>query len=68
MSNNESNRYIKQGERIMIDTLKILFPALMVTGALGSLVLNICTKGDWTVSLQWFGAMLLYTALLFRNK
>ena len=52
----------------MISILKILFPALMVTGALGSLILNICTKGDWPVSLQWFGAMLLYTALLCRNK
>ena len=52
----------------MVSMLKILFPALMVTGALGSLILNICTKGDWPVSLQWFGAMLLYTALLCRNK
>ena len=40
----------------------------MVTGAAGSLIVNICTKGDWPVSLQWFGAALLYTALLFRNK
>ena len=52
----------------LVDILKIVFPALMVTGALGSLILNICIKGDWPVSLQWFGAMLLYTALLFRNK
>lgn len=52
----------------IVDILKVAFPALMVTGALGSLILNICTKGDWPVSLQWFGAMLLYTALLFRNK
>lgn len=52
----------------IVDILKVVFPALMVTGALGSLILNICTKGDWPVSLQWFGAMLLYTALLFRNK
>ena len=49
--------------------LKIAFPALMVTGACGSLILNIVTnKQAWPVSLQWFGAMLLYTALLFRNK
>ena len=53
----------------MINFLKIFFPALMVTGALGSLILNIVTnKTEWPVSLQWFGAALLYTALLFRNK
>ena len=52
----------------LVDILKIALPALMVTGALGSLILNICIKGDWPVSLQWLGAMLLYTALLFRNK
>ena len=52
----------------LIDILKIVFPAMMVAGALGSLVVNIITKGDWPVSLQWLGAMLLYTALLFRNK
>jgi len=51
-----------------VDILKIVFPALMVTGATGSLVVNICTKGNWPVSLQWLGAALLYTALLFRNK
>lgn len=53
----------------MINFLKIFFPALMVIGALGSLILNIITsKTEWPVSLQWFGAALLYTALLFRNK
>lgn len=52
----------------LIAVLKVLFPALMVLGATGSLVLNLCTKGDWPVSLQWVGAALLYTALLFRNK
>ena len=52
----------------LIDILKIIFPALMVTGAAGSLVVNLITKGEWPVSLQWLGAMLLYTALLFRNK
>ena len=30
----------------MISFLKIAFPALMVTGALGSLVVNIISKGD----------------------
>jgi hypothetical protein len=52
----------------IIDILKILFPALMVTGALGSLIVNMIAKGDWPTSLQWLGASLLYTALLFRNK
>lgn len=53
----------------MINILKIVFPALMVLGAAGSLILNfIVDKQNWPVSLQWFGAALLYTALLFRNK
>jgi hypothetical protein len=52
----------------IIGILKILFPALMVTGALGSLIVNMIAKGDWPRSLQWLGASLLYTALLFRNK
>lgn len=52
----------------LVDILKIVFPALMVTGATGSLIVNLYTKGDWPVSLQWLGAALLYTALLFRNK
>lgn len=47
--------------------LKIVFPILMVIGALGSLVVNIVDKGDWATSLQWIGACLLYTALTFRN-
>ena len=50
-----------------MNTLKILFPALMVLGAAGSLVVNIITHGDNAVSLQWVGAALLYTALLLRN-
>jgi len=53
----------------MVNFLKIFFPALIVTGATGSLILNLITdKANWPVSLQWFGAALLYTALLFRNK
>lgn len=59
-------------ERIMryniMNTLKVLFPALMVVGALGSLVANIVDKGDYATSLQWIGACLLYTALMFRNR
>lgn len=47
--------------------MHILFPALMVIGAVGSLVTNIVKHGDWATSLQWFGAMLLYTALTMRN-
>lgn len=53
----------------MVDILKIVFPALMVIGATGSLVLNLVTNSsNWPVSLQWLGAALLYTALLFRNQ
>lgn len=48
--------------------LKVLFPALMVVGALGSLVVNMIGKGDRAISLQWLGACLLYTALMFRNR
>ena len=59
---------MKGNRNMLIDILKVAFPALMVIGALGSLILNICIKGDWPVSLQWLGATLLYTALLFRNK
>ena len=51
----------------MINILKIVFPALMVTGAAGSLVVNCISKGEFAVSLQWVGACLLYTALLMRN-
>lgn len=47
--------------------LKIIFPLLMVAGALGSLIVEIASKGDWAVALQWVGACLLYTALTFRN-
>lgn len=47
--------------------LKIIFPVLMVIGALGSLVVNVIDKGNWATSLQWIGAALLYTALMVRN-
>lgn len=47
--------------------LKIIFPLLMVIGATGSLVVNVIGKGEWATSLQWIGAGLLYTALMFRN-
>ena len=47
--------------------LEVVFPLLMVIGAFGSMVVNICRHGSWEVSLQWVGAMLLYTALTIRN-
>ena len=47
--------------------LKILFPGMMVAGAIGSLIVNIAGHGENAVSLQWIGAALLYTALLLRN-
>ena len=50
-----------------MNILKIVFPALMVIGALGSLVVNLITHGENAVTLQWVGAALLYTALLLRN-
>lgn len=52
----------------LINTLKVVFPGMMVVGAVGSLIVNIISKGDWPTGLQWIGASLLYTALLFRNK
>lgn len=48
--------------------LKIIFPALMVCGALGSLIVNVVDDGGFPTSLQWIGACLLYTALMLRNK
>ena len=53
--------------RTVTDMLKIIFPLLMVIGATGSLVVNVIGKGEWATSLQWIGAGLLYTALMFRN-
>lgn len=35
----------------ILDILKIIFPALMVLGAVGSLIVNIISKGDWPTSL-----------------
>ena len=50
-----------------MNTLKILFPAMMVAGATGSLIVNLITHGETAISLQWVGAAMLYTALLLRN-
>ena len=36
----------------MIEILKVLFPALMVIGAFGSMITNIVSKGENPVSLQ----------------
>lgn len=44
--------------------LKIIFPILMVIGALGSLAVSVIDKGNWATSLQWIGAALLYTRQL----
>lgn len=52
---------------LTLEILKALFPALMVIGALGSLVVNIIGKGGYAMSIQWLGATLLYTALMLRN-
>lgn len=48
-------------------TMKIIFLALIVLGALRSLAVNVIEQGHWAISLQWAGAALLYTALLVRN-
>lgn len=50
----------------LLDILKILFPALMVVGAIGSFVVNLVDKGEHATSVQWLGAALLYTALMLR--
>lgn len=50
-----------------MDVLKIVFPALMVLGATGSLIVNLLSRGEIAVSLQWIGAAMLYSALLMRN-
>ena len=48
--------------------LKIIFPLLMVIGALGSLIESVISGRRFdATSLQWLGAMLLYPALSIRN-
>ena len=44
--------------------LKIIFPLLMVIGALGSLIVEIVHKGDWATALQWVGACLDFSDAL----
>lgn len=61
------NGYLERFFNHKMCVLKMLFPAMMVAGALGSLIVNVIEKGNWAVSLQWFGAAMLYTALLARN-
>lgn len=50
-----------------MEIMKMICPALMVIGAIGSLVINLLSKGHYAVSVQWIGAALLYTALMLRN-
>jgi hypothetical protein len=52
----------------MVNVLRVLFPALMVIGAFGSFVVNVISKGESTISIQWIGATFLYIALLKRNR
>ncbi len=47
--------------------LKVIFPGMMVVGALGSMIVSIKSEGFSATGLQWLGACLLYTALTFRN-
>lgn len=51
----------------MTNILAIVFPGMMVCGAVGSLVVNVISKGEFPVSSQWIGAAILYSALLLRN-
>lgn len=50
-----------------MEILRIVFPAMMVIGAFGSLMVEVVSKGNWAVALQWAGACLLYIALTIRN-
>lgn len=50
-----------------MDIMRVVFPGLMVLGALGSMVMNLIERGSGAITLQWIGAALLYTALLMRN-
>ena len=50
-----------------MNTLKVIFPAMMITGAVGSLIVNMVSNGEFAISLQWLGAAVLYSALLIRN-
>lgn len=50
-----------------MNILRIVFPGLMVLGALGSMLINLIEHGSGAITLQWIGAALLYTALLLRN-
>ncbi len=47
--------------------LKIIFPLMMVVGALGSMIVSLINDGISATGLQWLGACLLYTALTLRN-
>lgn len=47
--------------------LILFLSGLMVTGAVGCLIVNVIEKGPFPASLQLIGAALLYTGLLMRN-
>lgn len=64
--NTTQHRAVHNNEEV-INMLKVIFPAMMVLGATGSLIVNIAESGDFPISLQWIGAAILYTALLLRN-
>lgn len=51
-----------------MQTLRLIFPALMVLGALGSAIVEAIEHGITPTWLQWVGAELLYTALMMRNR
>ncbi len=50
-----------------MEILKIVFPACMVIGAVGSMIVNIVDHGGFSTTLQWLSAAGLYTALMMRN-
>ena len=52
----------------MLNILNLVFPAMIVLGALGAFVISIIQeKGVRPIALQWFGAAVLYLGLLLRN-
>jgi len=46
---------------------ELIFPILMVIGAVGSLIESIISHRGIGTNLQWLGAALLYTGLSIRN-
>lgn len=52
----------------MINALRVIFPVLMVIGALGSACIEVCTRGLTPTYIQWIGATILYVGLTLRNR